>query len=107
VKAHLLDCVEHVRHGEDEVLESSDHAAIGSQVADRATCVGDLGLRVHRCGAGHAVPHASMLNDIPSVLVLVEEEVIMLHLRGDAQEVVERTQVFHGELPLESCSGIL
>jgi hypothetical protein len=72
VKAHLLDYVGDVKSGESEVLEISDQASIGNWVADRSTHVGgDLGLGVHRRGAGLAVAHASVLNDIPSVLALV------------------------------------
>jgi hypothetical protein len=37
---------------------------------------GDLGLSVDRCEAGLAIAHAGTLEDVPSILVLVEEEVI-------------------------------
>jgi hypothetical protein len=78
VKPHLLDYVGDVRSGESEVLESSDQASVGNWVADRSTHVrGDLGLSVHRRGAGLAVAHASVLKDIPSVLALVQEEVVV------------------------------
>jgi hypothetical protein len=46
-----------------------------------------------------------VLKDIPSVLALVKEEVVRLLLHWDAMEVVERVEVTHGELLLESCSG--
>jgi hypothetical protein len=36
VEAHLLDHVGNVGPGEDEVLESSNQAAVGSRVADGA-----------------------------------------------------------------------
>jgi hypothetical protein len=37
---------------------------------------GDLGLSVDRRGAWLAVTHASTLKDVPSILALVEEEVV-------------------------------
>jgi hypothetical protein len=37
---------------------------------------GDLGLSVDQRGVGLAVAHASKLKDVPSILALVEEEVI-------------------------------
>jgi hypothetical protein len=77
VKSHLLDCVGDVRSGESEVPESPDLASVGNWVADRSTHDEDLGLGVHRRGASLAVAHANMLNDIPSVLVLVQEEIVV------------------------------
>jgi hypothetical protein len=37
---------------------------------------GDLGLSVDRRGEGLTITHASTLKDVPSILVLVEEEVV-------------------------------
>jgi hypothetical protein len=75
VHVHLLDRVGNVGPSEDEVLESPDQAAVGSRVTDRGPHVGgDLGLSVDRRRARLAVPHASMLKDVPSILALVEEE---------------------------------
>jgi hypothetical protein len=56
-------------------------------------------LSVDQSGAGLDVAHSITLKDIPSVLVL------LLHL--DAEEVVKGVEVLHGELLLESCSGML
>jgi hypothetical protein len=62
VKAHLRDCVDDVRSGEVDVLESLGQAAVGSLVADRGTHVGgELCLSVYRHGVGLAVTHASAL----------------------------------------------
>jgi hypothetical protein len=36
---------------------------------------------------------------------LLQEEVVMSLLHGDAQEVVEGTHVLHGKFLLEGCSG--
>jgi hypothetical protein len=65
VKANLLDCVEDVRSGEGEVLESSGQAVVGNWVMERGTRVGgDLGMSAHRRGVVLAVGHASTLKDI-------------------------------------------
>jgi hypothetical protein len=81
VEAHLLDRVGDDRPGEGEVLESSDKAAVGSRVADRGTHVtGDHGLSVHQRGTRLTVAHASALNDILSILALVQEEDVGLLL---------------------------
>jgi hypothetical protein len=95
VEAYLLNHVGDARPSEDEVLESLDHAVVDSQVDDMGTHVrgdiglsvmgthvgGDLGLSVYRCSVGLADTHATVLNDIPSVLALVREEVVesLLH----------------------------
>jgi hypothetical protein len=50
---------------------------------------------------------ASALNDILSILALVEEEFADFLFHWYAEEVVERDEVLHGELLLESCSGTL
>jgi hypothetical protein len=108
VEAHLLDRIDNVGPGEGEVLESLSHAAVGSRVANGGPHVGgDLGLSVDCHGAGLAVAHASTLKDVPSILALVEEEAVGPLLYWDAEEVVERAEVLHRELLLESCSGTL
>jgi hypothetical protein len=77
VEAHLMDRVGNVKPSEGEVMESPNQATVGSRVKDRASRVGgDLGMSVDRCGAGLVVAHASTLKDVPSILVLVEEEAI-------------------------------
>jgi hypothetical protein len=108
VEAHLLDRVGNVGPSEGEVLESPSQAAVGSRVADGGPNVGgDLDLSVDRRGAGLAVAHASTLKDVPSILALVEEETVRPLLYCDAEEVVERAEVLHRELQLESCSSML
>jgi hypothetical protein len=112
VEARLLDHVGNVEPGEGEVLESPSQVTIGSQVANGGPHVGgDLGLSVNLRGAGpavaHAIIHAITLKDVPSILALVEEEVVGPLLYCDAKEVVERAEVLHRKLLLESCSGTL
>jgi hypothetical protein len=81
VEAHLLDHVGNVGPVEGAVLESPGQTVVGIWVADRAPQVGgDLGLSVDRHGAGLAVAHAGTLEDVLSILVLVEEEVVRLLL---------------------------
>jgi hypothetical protein len=48
-----------------------------------------------------------MLEDVSSVLTLVEEEAVDSLLHQHSKEVVEGAEVLHGELLLESCSGVL
>jgi hypothetical protein len=108
VEADLLDRVGNVGPGEGEVLESLIQAAVGSRVVDGGPYVrGDLGPSVDRRGVGLAVAHASMLKDVSSILALVEEEAVGPLLYWDTEEVVERAEVLHRELLLESCSGTL
>jgi hypothetical protein len=108
VEAHLLDRIGDIRPGEGEVLESPGYATVVGRVTDGGVRVGgDLGLSVDRCGAGLVVAHSSALEDIPSVLTLVEEEAVNSLLHRDAEDVAEGAKVLHGELLLESHSGTL
>jgi hypothetical protein len=68
---------------------------------------GDLGLSVDRRGAGLAVAHAGTVKDVLHILVLMEEEAVRPLLYWYVEEVVERAEVLHRELLLESCSGVL
>jgi hypothetical protein len=58
-------------------------------------------MSVQRSRAGLTVSHASALEDVDSVLALVEEQALGAAVDGDPQEVVQLTQVLHGELLLE------
>jgi hypothetical protein len=108
VEAHLLDRVGNVGPSECEVLESPNQTAVGSRVTyGDPHGGGDLGMSVDRCGAGLAVPHASTLKNVPSILALVKEEVVGLLLYCDTEKVVKRVEVLHRELLLKSCSGTL
>jgi hypothetical protein len=81
VEAHLLNWIGDVRPDEGEVLESSNQTTIGNQIPGRGSHVrGDLGLSIDRHGAWLAIAYASSLKDIPSVLTLLQEDVIMLLL---------------------------
>jgi hypothetical protein len=108
VEAHLLDCVGDVEPGEGEVLREP-RPSYGRRLGcwRGCSCQRRPCLSVDQCGAGLAVAHASALKDISSILALVEEEVIDSLLHWDAKEVVEGVEVLHGELLLESHSGML
>jgi hypothetical protein len=89
MQAHLLDGVCDVGPREGEVLECAGQAPVGRRVGDRRPVVlRELRLSVDRRGAGLAVRHASLLQDVDSVLALVEEETLWPTLGGDAKEVV-------------------
>jgi hypothetical protein len=63
-------------------------ALVDSQITDRGTCVGgDLGMSVHGCGKRLAVSHTNTLKDIQSILVLLQEEVVV-HCRSSRREAV-------------------
>jgi hypothetical protein len=75
MEARLLEDVGVVRAGEDEVLHDPDDTPIAGRISHwRAVEGGDLALRVHRSHAGLTIRHASMLEDVDDVLLLVEEQ---------------------------------
>jgi hypothetical protein len=89
MQAHLLDGVSDVGPGKGQVLEGVGEAPVGRRVGDRGPVVRrELRLSVNRHGARLAVEHASPLQDVEGVLVLVEEETLRPVLDGDAEEVV-------------------
>jgi hypothetical protein len=51
------------------------------------------------------VHHDRMLEDAKRVGALMEEQIIRTMLDGDAEEVVKRPEVLHGEFPLKSGNG--
>jgi hypothetical protein len=102
VKAHLLDDVGDVGPGEGQILESAGEAPVGCRVGDRGPIVlGELCLSVDMRGVGLAIGHASPLQDVESVLALVEEETLRPPLDGDLEEV-KRPHVLNRELALKS-----
>jgi hypothetical protein len=90
VKAHLLDDVGNIRPREGQILERAGKALVGYRVSGwRFVILRELRLSVDRRGAGLTVRHANSLEDVESILALVEEETLRLTLGGDAEEVVE------------------
>jgi hypothetical protein len=99
---HLLDRVDDVGPSEGETLESPSEAPVGHHVVDRGTVVvANLRLSVNKHGAKLAVGHASLLQNINGVLLLVKEEALWATLQGDPEKVVERAQVLHHKLALQ------
>jgi hypothetical protein len=94
VEAHLLHDVGDVGPGEGQVLEGVGQAPVGCRVYDRGGGGGgasaQLRLSVDGRRAGLAVGNASPLQDVESVLALVEEETLRPAIGGDAKEVVKR-----------------
>jgi hypothetical protein len=108
MEADLLDGVSDVGAGERQVLKGPGEAPELSWISNRRPESGrDLGLRVHERRDRLAVHHASALKDVESELTLSEEESIDLMLYRDAQKVVKRAEVLHGEFPLKSRYGVL
>jgi hypothetical protein len=102
VELNLLDDVCDVRAGERQVLEGLNEAPKVSQISIRRPRVnGDLGLRVHRCRNRLAVHHANSLKNVENKRMLSEEEPVHQMLYGDAQKMMEVTEILHGEFPLE------
>jgi hypothetical protein len=48
-----------------------------------------------------------MFEDVKRVATLMEEQTIRTTLDGDAEEVVKRPEVLHGEFPLKSRNGMV
>jgi hypothetical protein len=68
---------------------------------------GDLGLCVHRCQNRLAVHHASSLKNIEGKLTLSEEEPVSLMLYRDSVEMMEGSEILHGEFLLEGRYDLL
>jgi hypothetical protein len=108
MKENLLYDVGNVGAGERQVLEGPSEASKLSRISNRRPrSGGDLGLCVHGSRDWLAVHHPSALKDVTSELAPSEEETICLMLYGDPQKVVKRTEVLHGEFPLEGRYGVL
>jgi hypothetical protein len=95
MQAHLLDDVGDVGSREGQVLEGAGQALVGRRVGDQGPVfLREFHLSVDRRGAGLAVGHASPLQDVDGILVLVEEETLRPTLNGDAEEVVKGPRSF-------------
>src|SRR6185436_19237490 len=102
METDLLDSVGEVRPGESEVLQRTGQTPVGRRISHRITQISrQLRLSVDRSGAGLAISHPSPLQDIKSVLPLVNEKTRRARLNSDTQEVVELTKILHSELLLQ------
>jgi hypothetical protein len=61
-----------------------------------------LCLKVDWCRAWLAVRHDRTFEDVKRVGALMEKQTSRTTLDGDAEEVVKRPEVLHGEFPLKS-----
>jgi hypothetical protein len=108
VEADMLDSIDDVRTGECQILWGTNEAPKLSQISNRRPILDrDHCLHVHGCRNWLAFHHAGVLKDVKSVLVLREEELIWSLLYGDSQEVMEGSEILHGELSLEGRYGVL
>jgi hypothetical protein len=106
VQTNLLYGVGDVRLCERQVLESSCNAPELRGILDRGPRVpNQVCLEVNWSRAQPVVRHDRTLHDVERVGVLVEEQPIWMMLDGDAEEVVKRPEVLHGEFPLKSRNG--
>jgi hypothetical protein len=106
VQTDLLHGVGDVGPGECQVLESSCNAPELRGILNgrpRVPC--QLRLDVDWSRARLAVRHDHTVEDVKSVGALMEEQTIRTTLDGDAEKVVKRPEVLHGELPLKSRNG--
>jgi hypothetical protein len=101
VQADLLHDISDVRPCERQVLKGSDNAAELRGVHNRRPRVVSH-LEVDWSRTQLAVRHDCQLEDVKRVGALVEEQPIWTTLDGDAEEVVKRPEVLHGEFPLKS-----
>jgi hypothetical protein len=92
--------IRNIRTGEGEILKSPSDATIVSRVGDCDTISRELGMGIHRCTARLAVVHASTVQNIEHILVLMP-------LNTDAKEMVKLSHVRHREFLAESCDNPL
>jgi hypothetical protein len=94
--------------GEHQVLEGPDDSTKVGQINNRRPGHNeDLDLHVHQCRNRLAFHHASSLKNVKSKRMLSEEEFVSLMLYGDSQEMMEGSDILHGEFPLEGRYGLL
>src|SRR6185503_17007560 len=98
MKTDLLNSVGEVRPGEGEVLQSTSKASVGSRISHGITHISrQLCLSVDWSGAELAISHASLLQDIESILSLVKEKARRTRLNSNTQKVVELTRILHSK----------
>jgi hypothetical protein len=106
VQTDLLHDIGDVGSCECQVLESSCNAPkLRGVLNGRPRVPRQLRLEVDWSHAWLAVCHDRTFEDVKHVGVLMEEQTIRTTLDGDAEEVVNRPEVLHGEFPLKSENG--
>jgi hypothetical protein len=107
VQADLLQGISDVGPCECQVQEGSDNTPKLRGVRDRRPrVVSQLRLEVDWSRTRLAVRHDCPLEDVKRVGALVEEQPVWTTLHGDAEEVVKRSEVLHGEFPLKSENSV-
>jgi hypothetical protein len=103
VQADLLHGISDVGLCESQVLEGSGNTLKLRGVCNRRPrVISQLRLEVDWSRTRLAVCHDCPLEDVKHVGALVEEQPFWMMLDGDAEEVVKRPEVLHGEFPLKS-----
>jgi hypothetical protein len=103
VQADLLHGISDVGPCERQVLEDSGNTPKLRGVRNRRPrVVNQLRLEVDWSRTRLAVRYDCPLEDVKRVGALVEEQPVWTTLDGDAEEVVKRPEVLHGEFPLKS-----
>ena len=103
----LLYCICEIRTRQGQVLESAGEAPVLRGVGDRRTLGSrELGMSVNRCRRRVTLGHAFPLEKIQRVLALAEEQPVGGARDGDPKEVVQLSEVRHGELEVKtSCDS--
>jgi hypothetical protein len=107
VQIDLLHGVGDVGSCECHVLESSCNAPELRGVFNRKPRVPhQLCLKVDWCHARFAVRHDCTFEDVKRVGARMEKHTSRTTLDGDADEVMKRPEVLHGEFPMKSGNGM-
>jgi hypothetical protein len=101
-ETHLLNGVGEVQTSQREVLESTSEAVVLGSILHRSTVRSrELGMSVHRSRCRVTLSHTGALEQIHSVLALGEEEATRGPCDRDPEEVMEISEIYHGELGLK------
>jgi hypothetical protein len=108
VQADLLHDISDVGLCERQVLEGFGNAPDLRGVRNRRPrVVSQLRLEVDWSRTRLAVRHDCPLDDVKRVGALMEEQPVWTMLDGDAEEVVKRPEILHGEFPLKSRNSVM
>jgi hypothetical protein len=102
VQGNLLHSISDVGPRERQVLEGSDNALKLRGIHNRRPrVISQLHLEVDWSHTWIAVRHDCPLDDVKRVGAMVEEQPIWTTLDNDAEDVVKRSDVLHGEFLLK------
>jgi hypothetical protein len=107
VEADLLHGVLQLRASESQVLQATNNGAIVRRIrSPRSRGGGELGVRVDRSGRRRAIKHSSTLENILSILMLMEKEPVRSVHYLKAEEVVKRAEVLDVELSAKTINEL-